>query len=217
MRGICFTLGSWSCVLALSIVGFACDRGGSETSPEASANASGEQGAPSGARSAPGKIEDEFAPSVPALWDSSDPKTELEGQEALLNYLNDVRAAHNLKPLTLNAKLQEAAASHAKYIKDNKAAIDASGASIHVQDPALPGFTGVTNVVRGEHFGYEGNCFAEVVAFKPTAVGAARSWAESLYHRFPLLEESAVHIGYAELQLETTKVNVMEVGSHDEQ
>jgi len=199
----------------VSLVALGCDRGSAETSSDAPVGAATAQATAAGARSAPGAIEDDFNPSVPALWDASDPKTELEGQEALLDYLNDLRASHNLKPLSLNAKLQEAAASHAKYIKDNKAAIDASGASIHVQDPSLPGFTGETNVVRGEHFGYEGNCFAEVVAFKPTAVGAARSWAESLYHRFPLLEESAVHIGYAELQLETTKVNVMEVGSHD--
>ena len=220
MRGTRFALGCWSCALAFALVSAACDRGSSETSQ---ASSEGAENAPASARSAPGTIDDNFAPSVPAVWESSDPKTELEGQEALLDYLNDLRAAHNLKPLSVNEKLQAAAASHAKYIEDNKpvesfyVAVDASGASIHVQDPKLPGFTGETYVERGEHFGYEGECIAEVVAFKPTAVGAGRSWAESLYHRFPLLEANAVHIGYAELQLESTKVNVMKVGSHDQQ
>ena len=74
---------------------------------------------------------------------------------------------------------------------------------------------GETFVTRGETAGYTGVCFGEVVAFKPTAVGAARSWLESLYHRFPLLDTNAVHVGYAEALLDDVRVNVMEVGSHD--
>jgi len=158
----------------------------------------------------------DFNPSVPAVWDVTDPKGELEGREALLDYLNDVRARHNLEPVTWDDTLEKAAASHAEYIIKNKAAIEASGVSIHLEDASLPGYTGETYVTRGEVFGYSGVCTGEVVAFKPTAVGAARSWLESLYHRFPLLDESVVHIGYAELQLDEVKVNVMEVGSREQ-
>ena len=157
----------------------------------------------------------DFSPSVPAIWDVSDPKVELEGREALLDYLNDVRARHKLDPVTWDDTLEKAALSHAEYIMKNKAAIDASGVSIHLEDESLPGYTGETYVTRGEVFGYSGVCSGEVVAFKPTAVGAARSWLESLYHRFPLLDASVVHVGYAELQLDDVKVNVMEVGSNE--
>ena len=194
------------------VAAYACDRGAPQEKEAPSQEASG--AAQKMSAQGPGTIEADFNPSVPAAWDSRDPETELVGREALLDYLNDLRARHGLSPVTWDDKLQAAAESHARYIKDNKAAIDAAGTNIHLEDPALPGFTGETNVLRGEHFGYGGKCFAEVIAFKPTAVGAARSWAESLYHRFPLLEESAVHVGYAELQLEATKVNVMEVGSN---
>ena len=191
----------------------ACDRGVAGEAEATTQSALSEDTEPTANRG-PGAIE-AFDPSVPAAWDERDPEVDLQGRDALMAYLNDLRAQNGLDPMSWDERLEEAAASHAKYIMDNKAAIDASGVSVHAQDPALPGFTGETYVTRGEHFGYEGKCFAEVVAFKPTAVGAARQAAESLYHRFPLLEASAVHIGYAELQLGAIKVNVIEVGSHE--
>jgi uncharacterized protein YkwD len=201
-------------MVALPFGASACDRDNavSTTALESNEREASESATVS---NAPGTLNDEFKPSVPAIWDMTDPEVELEGREALLDYLNNVRARHNLEPLVWDETLQAAAESHANYIRTHKDAIDASGVSIHVEDESLSGFTGETYVVRGEHFNYSGKCFGEVVAFKPTAVGAARSWVESLYHRFPLLDESAVHIGYAELQLETVKVNVLEVGSHD--
>lgn len=221
MRGYCLPEGSVTrsvalllCLCWVSLGAIACD----QRAPEAdeSAAASSEQGAEKATEGATSKTATEdFQPSVPAVWDSVDPKAELEGREALLDYLNDVRARHNLEPVTWDDTLEKAAVSHAEYIMKNKAAIEASGVSIHVQDPALPGYTGDNFVTRGRVFEYPGECFGEVVAFKPTAVGAARSWLESLYHRFPLLDADAVHIGYAELQLDEVKVNVMEVGRHD--
>jgi uncharacterized protein YkwD len=204
------------CMLSLPLGSVACDRGDAADGAEnvGQATAADEPAAASD-NGSPSAIADDFEPSVPAVWDSIDPEAELEGREALLDYLNDVRGRHNLAPVTWDDTLQAAAESHAHYIMTHKAAIDASGVSIHVEDASMSGFTGETFVTRGEHFNYTGTCFGEVVAFKPTAVGAARSWIESLYHRFPLLDESAVHVGYAELQLDTIKVNVLEVGSHD--
>tara|TARA_B100000530_G_scaffold245544_1_gene160684 strand:+ start:76 stop:732 length:657 start_codon:yes stop_codon:yes gene_type:complete len=205
---------SMLCMVALAVSAAACDRGTSAPTPATEGAASGET-QDKASSNGPQAIESAFNPSVPAIWDETDPKAELEGREALLDYLNGVRASHNLSPVTWDDTLQAAAESHAKYIMTHKAAIDASGVSIHVQDASLSGFTGETYVTRGEYFKYPGKCFGEVVAFKPTAVGAARSWVESLYHRFPLLDESAVHVGYAEMQLDTVKVNVLEVGSHE--
>jgi len=198
------------CMTALPFAALACDPGGG--GPEAAEAEAAEGSAPGGG---PGALDDEFQPSVPAVWDTLDPQTELEGREALLDYLNRARAQHNLAPVTWDDTLQAAAESHAEYIAEHRDAIEAAGVSIHLEDASFSGFTGDNFVTRGEYFSYTGDCFAEVVAFKPTAVGAARSWLESLYHRFPLLDEGAVHIGYAELQLGEVKVNVMEVGSHD--
>jgi uncharacterized protein YkwD len=167
-----------------------------------------------------------YEPSGPAAWDSFDPEVELVGRDALLDYLNNVRAEHGLEPVTWDDKLQKAAELHADYIKlhfadhimthmEPEAGLDGDQVSIHFEDESLEGFTGQTFVERGEAAGYTGFCFGEVVAFKPTAVGAARSWLESLYHRFPLLDVAAVHVGYTESQIGPVRLNVMEVGSHD--
>jgi len=203
------------CVCWGSLVAIACDQTSPDSSAESSEAAEQEASQKATSSSASSAGTEDFAPSVPAIWDSVDPKVELEGREALLDYLNDVRSRHDLEPVTWDENLHKAAASHADYIMKNKTAIEAAGTNMHLEDESLPGYTGETFVTRGQVFDYPGYCFAEVVAFKPTAVGAARSWLESLYHRFPLLDADAVHIGYAELQLEEVKVNVMEVGRRD--
>lgn len=200
-----------ACILILPVAALGCGQDVAKQS-----GGSGKSKAPATGKadssSAAGVV---YEPSGPAAWDSFDPETELVGREALLDYLNNVRANHGLAPVTWDDKLQKAAELHAEYIMKHKDAIDEAEVSIHLEDETFEGFTGQTFVERGEAAGYTGLCFAEVVAFKPTAVGAARSWLESLYHRFPLLDEAAVHVGYAESQLGPVRINVMEVGSHD--
>jgi len=199
------------CVMALPVVGAGC---GQELDEEAKSGGEAEA-APAGQADDPGAGAPVYEPSGTAAWDAFDPEAELVGREALLDYLNDARLEHNLEPVTWDDTLQKAAEAHAKYIMQHKDAIDAADVSIHFEDESFEGFTGPTFVERGEAAGYPGLCFGEVVAFKPTAVGAARSWLESLYHRFPLLDAAAVHVGYAEAQLGPVRINVMEVGSHD--
>jgi uncharacterized protein YkwD len=197
------------CVCTLTMTAASC---GQELPDEAAASG---QGAPAAEKMEQSEEAQVFEPAGPAAWDSFDPEVELVGREALLDYLNDVRARHDLEPVTWDDNLQKAAEAHADYIRLHKDAIEEADLSIHYEEEGREGFTGSSFVTRCDVANYSGVCFGEVVAFKPTAVGAARSWLESLYHRFPLLDEAAVHVGYAESQTGPVKINVMEVGSHD--
>jgi hypothetical protein len=49
----------------------------------------------------------------------------------------------------------------------------------------------------------------EVVAFKPSSVGAARSWMESLYHRLPLLDPAVDEAGFGETAEGARYANVL--------
>ena len=133
--------GQWacvSCVAFMALGAFACDRAGVSDEPESSQTQSAEA-AQKVSSQGPASIDSDFEPSVPAAWDSTDPEGELEGREALLTTLTT--SENVLGPLTWDDRLQAATESHAAYIKDNKAAIDASG-QYSCPRPALPGFTG---------------------------------------------------------------------------
>ncbi|MDP6943503.1 MAG: CAP domain-containing protein [Myxococcota bacterium] len=196
-----------TCILGLMLAAASCQQNLSGDADEA--------GEASSAEEAEEAMVEAPKADGPPVWESFEPAEALATREALVGYLNEVRSLHTLEPVSYNDALDTAAAAHAEYIMKHKATIDAEDLSIHIESADLEGFTGENFVERGVAAGYEGKCFGEVVAFKPTAVGAVRSWLESLYHRFPLLDADAVHIGYAEVLLGDVRVNVLELGRHD--
>jgi len=145
------------------------------------------------------------------LWEVGNPDQNLPPEEALVGLLNTTRAELKLSPLTIDDKLREAAASHAEFLAIHKSHYDTNGVSLHEQPKGLEGFTGESYTARAAFFGYEGKT-AEVVANKPTAIGALRSWMETVYHRIPLLDPKAIHVGYGEAEADGVMVNVLEVG-----
>ncbi len=203
MRSVAAT----TCILALMLAAASCQQNLSDDVDEEGEQASSDEAEET-------MVQAPQADSPP-VWETFEPAEQLATREALVGYLNEVRSLHTLGPVAYNDVLDTAAASHAEYIRKHKATIDAEDLSLHIESADLEGFTGENFVHRGVAAGYEGHCFGEVVAFKPTAVGAVRSWLESLYHRFPLLDADAVHIGYAEVELGDVRVNVLELGRHD--
>ncbi|MEE2778920.1 MAG: CAP domain-containing protein [Myxococcota bacterium] len=145
------------------------------------------------------------------LWEVDSPDQDLPPEEALVALLNVTRAELKLGPVVVDEKLRDAATSHAEFLAIHKSHYDTNGVSLHEQPKGLEGFTGESYTARAAFFGYEGKT-AEVVANKPTAVGALRSWMETVYHRIPLLDPKAIHVGYGEAEADGLMVNVLEVG-----
>lgn len=134
------------------------------------------------------------------------------GEEAVLAYINESRASVGLSPFAANSRLAQAATAHASFLVRHRDVYDQSGTSAHIEIDGLPGFTGKTFTQRVGAAGYEGRALAEVVAFKPSSVGAARSWMESLYHRLPLLDPAIDEAGFGELADGPRFANVLEMG-----
>ena len=130
----------------------------------------------------------------------------------VLDALNAVREALELDPLATEPALEAAATSHADYLLSNHDDYVATGHSAHTQEPSFEGFSGVTFVDRTVVFGYDGVGYGEVVAFKPSGVGAVTSWLESLYHRLPLISPRPTEAGYGQATGDDVTVNVLELG-----
>ncbi|MEZ4267147.1 MAG: CAP domain-containing protein, partial [Myxococcota bacterium] len=144
--------------------------------------------------------------------DVVDPFTAGIGEEAVLAFVNESRASVGLAPFAPDSRLTAAAAAHASFLVRHRDVYDQSGTSAHIEIEGLPGFTGKTFTQRLDAAGYDGRAMAEVVAFKPSSVGAARSWMESLYHRLPLLDPAIDEAGFGELADGARYANVLEMG-----
>jgi hypothetical protein len=134
------------------------------------------------------------------------------GEEAVLAFVNDARASIGLPPMVAEPHLAAAAAAHASFLVRHREVYDQTGTSAHIGIEGLAGFTGKTFTQRLDAAGYEGRAMAEVVAFKPSSVGAARSWMESLYHRLPLLDPAVDEAGFGETAEGARYANVLEMG-----
>lgn len=124
------------------------------------------------------------------------PSTPTTQQLDGIKAINDYRAMHGLKPLTFNKNLTYAAKLHAQYLDTNKAAQTA--ASMHDEDPKLPGYIGSRLHERGMYAGYAGN-FAEDVSYSGSSKATISQGVDNLfdapYHRMPFLTLDAVEIG----------------------
>ena len=73
--------------------------------------------------------------------------------------INKIRQIHGFGYVYQHEILDKAAKAHANYISLNFAKTQ----SHHIEDPALPGFTGVLPRDRAKHFGYTGSNISEAV------------------------------------------------------
>ena len=111
-----------------------------------------------------------------------------------------------------NAALEQAALAHAYYYLFNFGQASLNGLGVHSEDRSLPGFTGVNSAERDRHFGYQGYQSSEVINHTFTAEAAVEVWADSVYHRYPLLGRESADLGYGEAQVGSLSINVLDLG-----
>lgn len=93
----------------------------------------------------------------------------------VFNYLNTERAQCGFGKLAQDPLLDKAAAAHANYQIVNNVAT-------HVEDPALPGFTGKMPIDRAKAAGFDAKVAGDIIAFYPSAMRSIRSLMTAPYH-----------------------------------
>jgi uncharacterized protein YkwD len=89
-----------------------------------------------------------------------------------------------------------AAQSHCDYWVLHKDKYDSSGLSVHNENPVwAEGFSGEAPWDRTATFGYSSG-YSEVIAFMRDPEGSVDGWIDTLYHRIPFMDASAVACGY---------------------
>ena len=114
------------------------------------------------------------------------PETPNKEQLAGLERLNELRAAAGLPPCELDQEATQACIEHARFLlryPDHWTWPEA-----HEQDPAKEGFT-----PRGMRAGMR----SVIVIHADDAAKSIDSWFGTVYHRFPLLEQDILRIGFA--------------------
>lgn len=133
---------------------------------------------------------------------------------AAYNYLNAQRIACGFGALKQNAALDQAAQSHANYVAQN---IDAGRADAygHAENPAYPGFTGVTPLDRANFRSYGGLAVGEELAAAGPALFVVQGLLGTTYHGLGLLRgESDVGIGSSPSSSMNLPIVTMEIGLH---
>ncbi len=110
-------------------------------------------------------------------------------EERAVARVNGYRAGLGLAPVELHEALIRAARSHARYLLRNQA-------HGHVEDPALPGFTGVHPWDRTAAVGYPFPGIWEDVHYLGDPVASVDGWIDSVYHRIPILQPGLREVGY---------------------
>ncbi len=124
------------------------------------------------------------------------PATATEDQVTALSEVNRVRTVLGLAVVDEDEKLNAAAQAHADFIVANCDRYDDTGLSPHEEDPEWPGFTGVMPWDRTDTFGYQAMGIGEVIAFVNHPKRAVSGWIDTLYHRLPLIDPTAIAVGY---------------------
>ena len=106
-----------------------------------------------------------------------------------LAYLNSLRAAAGMTPLSSNAELQTAAFNHSNYLFLNMV-------TGHYETVSGAGFTGVFPSDRTVYAGYLSTSISENVSYgDDTVYGSIDSLMSAIYHRFGFLQSDIDEIG----------------------
>ena len=137
-------------------------------------------------------------PVASLAQDGEPPAAESPASEsAALERINQYRASAGVPPMAVHPALMEAAAGHVRYYEANQGAESLAGMGLHEQDPAAPGFTGVSMNERARAAGYEGGTVTENAGFG--RLDAAVEWyMDTVNHRLPLIHPSALDVGIAQ-------------------
>jgi len=141
------------------------------------------------------------------------PPPQLEAaRKVALDKLNGYRVPLGLPPVAVDPAIAAGAEAHAYFFLFNYGQAQLGGLGVHIEDPALPGFTGENSLLRSRHFGYSGNRGGEVINHVFTPQANVQSWVDSVYHRFPVLDHETRAEGYGEAQVGIVSISVMDFG-----
>ena len=133
-------------------------------------------------------------------------------RKAALDRVNAYRSGVGMAALQEDPALAEAAQAHAYYYLFNFGQPQLQGLGIHTEDPSLPGFFGASSLDRDRHFGYSGGRAAEVIDHDFTPEASVETWADSVYHRYPLLDHESQAEGYGTAAVGPLNVQVLDLG-----
>lgn len=148
-------------------------------------------------------------PSIPTsdLQTTVPASTYQSGSQELtfFNLVNDFRSKLGLGLLAQNSKLDTADQNHLKYLLTNTdvdySAVDAATGrpKFHIEDPARPNYTGITEVDRANFTQYAGAYLGESGAYGlgQGASYAVNSLIATVYHRSGLMFQAPRDIGIA--------------------
>ena len=133
-------------------------------------------------------------------------------RKAALDRVNGYRSGVGLPALREDPALAEAAEAHAYFYLFNFGQPQLQGLGIHAEDPALPGFVGASALDRDRHFGFGGSRSAEVIDHDFSPEASVETWADSVYHRYPLLDRETQLAGYGSAAVGPLTVQVLDLG-----
>ncbi len=114
-------------------------------------------------------------------------------QAAALLAVNTLRVPAGAGCATMIEAINTAAQNHCDYYTLNSGACTANA---HYEVETCDGFTGVTHGSRMTAAGYSGSPTWEVMTFINDPERAVATWADSVWHRIPLLSPWNTHLGY---------------------
>lgn len=132
-------------------------------------------------------------------------------QRALVE-INAARAAAGLDAVTLDDHLSVSALTHCYYWLFNNNSPTVAKLGIHLENPDLPGFSGVRPGDRDVNFGWHGGPVGEDITHTGDAVLAVGQWVNSVYHRFPIMAPDLSAIGYGDCAAGPVAMEDMEFG-----
>jgi tetratricopeptide (TPR) repeat protein len=133
-------------------------------------------------------------------------------RQGVFDRVNSYRASVGVKALTQEPAIAEGALAHSYYFLFNFATDQVQGLGIHAEDSTLPGFTGAGSSARAAHFGYHGLGTAEVINGVYTLPAIVDVWADSIYHRYPIIDREASTAGYGEARVGLLTISVLDFG-----
>lgn len=114
-------------------------------------------------------------PATPQQYPAAAPATMPDAVAGHVDRLKEVRARLGLAPLSWDARLAQAAQSHADYLSRH-------GTVGHSEDPALPGFTGAGFAERAQRFGYPQAIGETIIHGKAATHGEGRAYLDALLY-----------------------------------
>ena len=136
-------------------------------------------------------------PAITAQHGGCAPEDASTEQVAALSEVNKIRGWIGIKPVNEHSAINIAATEHCNCFVTHYDTAYANGQmSAHSEDPNLEGCYGASFADRMAHFGYGSGASYEIMTFMGAPKEAVHGWAETLYHRIPIVDPNSFETGY---------------------